>query len=143
MSYEYKKLRISKNQTRDEHRYVMELHIGRKLEFNEIVHHKDGNKKNNDLSNLEIISRKIHSSMHMKEFMQDKLFVSNIRQKQLIGIRNYHKNRPKYTCLCLTKEQIKLAKEAWPCAGVSLRKFAAHYGIHHKQMSRVLNELNI
>ena len=30
----------------------MENHIGRKLEKGEIVHHIDGNKKNNDISNL-------------------------------------------------------------------------------------------
>lgn len=39
-----------------EHRIVMENHIGRILDRKEIVHHKDDNKKNNDISNLELIS---------------------------------------------------------------------------------------
>jgi len=37
-----------------EHRYVMSVHLNRKLFTNEIVHHKDGNKKNNSISNLEL-----------------------------------------------------------------------------------------
>jgi hypothetical protein len=39
-----------------EHRYVMEQHLGRKLERWETVHHKDGDKANNELDNLELFS---------------------------------------------------------------------------------------
>jgi hypothetical protein len=35
-----------------EHRFLMEKYIGRKLEDKEIVHHKDGNPSNNEISNL-------------------------------------------------------------------------------------------
>lgn len=37
-----------------EHRYVMSVFLNRKLFNHEIVHHKDGNKKNNNISNLEL-----------------------------------------------------------------------------------------
>ena len=37
-----------------EHRIVMEKKLGRPLESHERVHHKDGDKKNNDPSNLEL-----------------------------------------------------------------------------------------
>jgi hypothetical protein len=37
-----------------EHRYIIEQTLGRYLSSNEIVHHKDGNKLNNDISNLEL-----------------------------------------------------------------------------------------
>lgn len=36
------------------HRFVMEQFLGRSLKRKESVHHKDGNKQNNDLSNLEL-----------------------------------------------------------------------------------------
>jgi hypothetical protein len=35
------------------------------------IHHVDGNKDNNDISNLECISAKEHISMHSKRLMQD------------------------------------------------------------------------
>jgi len=38
-----------------EHRLVMERHIGRLLEPTEEVHHRDGNRSNNDISNLVLL----------------------------------------------------------------------------------------
>lgn len=38
------------------HRYVMEKHLGRELLDTEVVHHKDNNKLNNDISNLELFA---------------------------------------------------------------------------------------
>lgn len=52
----YKKLRVS-DILIDEHRLIMEKCLGRKLLRNEIVHHKDEDKSNNKLENLEIMSR--------------------------------------------------------------------------------------
>lgn len=46
------------------HRHLMEVKLNRKLGFNEIVHHKDGNKFNNDINNLEVVSRSSHIKMH-------------------------------------------------------------------------------
>lgn len=48
----------------DEHRYIMEQYLGRKLKRNEVVHHKDGNKLNNDINNLELMTLSEHSRMH-------------------------------------------------------------------------------
>ena len=39
-----------------EHRLVMESKIGRYLEQNEVVHHIDGNPRNNNIENLELFS---------------------------------------------------------------------------------------
>lgn len=47
-----------------EHRVVMENMIGRLLTADEVVHHKDHNRKNNDPSNLELMSWAEHSSHH-------------------------------------------------------------------------------
>lgn len=47
-----------------EHRYIVEQQIGRLLAVDECVHHKDGNKLNNDLANLEIVPRDRHTSLH-------------------------------------------------------------------------------
>ena len=45
------------------HRYLMEQHIGRKLDSEEVVHHIDDDKYNNHLGNLEIRNRKQHNIM--------------------------------------------------------------------------------
>lgn len=47
------------------HRVVAEQMLGRPLEKGEIVHHKDGNKWNNDPSNLEVMSQSMHMKIHL------------------------------------------------------------------------------
>ena len=47
-----------------EHRYVVELSLGRSLRRDEVVHHIDGDKHNNDLSNLMIVNWSGHLKMH-------------------------------------------------------------------------------
>ncbi len=48
------------------HRVVMEKHLGRKLDKDEVVYHKDGDKTNNHISNLELMKRGEHSTHHLK-----------------------------------------------------------------------------
>ena len=47
-----------------EHILVMERHLGRRLTAGECVHHRDHDRKNNDLSNLEVVMREAHSKEH-------------------------------------------------------------------------------
>lgn len=49
-----------------EHRYVMSLHLGRWLERDEVVHHKDEDKTNNSLDNLELTNASEHTKIHAK-----------------------------------------------------------------------------
>ena len=54
------------NQHRGVHDLVVEAIIGRRLEKHEVVHHKDQNRKNNDPSNLQLMTRSEHQKLHMK-----------------------------------------------------------------------------
>ena len=46
------------------HRQVMEDYLQRKLSSNELVHHINGDKTDNRIENLEIISRAKHCRLH-------------------------------------------------------------------------------
>ena len=48
------------------HRVIVENHIGRLLTEEEVVHHKDENKTNDTLTNLEVLSRAQHSRHHQE-----------------------------------------------------------------------------
>lgn len=50
-----------------EHVHVMEEHIGRRLNPDECVHHKDRNRGNNDIDNLQLMTRSDHTALHQKE----------------------------------------------------------------------------
>lgn len=65
MAYRYKKIRLPDGGgVIDEHRYLMQEHLGRLLTADEIVHHKDENKLNNVIENLEVMSRADHLKLH-------------------------------------------------------------------------------
>lgn len=49
------------------HRIVVENFFGRLLEKDEIVHHINGDKKDNRIENLEVMKAKDHAALHGKE----------------------------------------------------------------------------
>lgn len=60
------------------HRFIAEQQIvKRPLRTDEVVHHKDGNHENNDISNLEILTPAEHTKKHlsmMHERRREKMF---------------------------------------------------------------------
>lgn len=52
---------------RGQHVIIMEERIGRRLLYDEVVHHVAGNKANNDINNLALMTRSAHSRLHRRE----------------------------------------------------------------------------
>jgi hypothetical protein len=84
-----------------QHRIVMENHLGRLLDANEVVHHKNENGKDNRLENLEVLLVGEHEHLHgLKRGRQmvelkcpecSKIFVRRLGQTFL-------QKKNKYTC---------------------------------------------
>ena len=49
------------------HTIIMERHIGRYLNDDEVVHHINHRRDDNRIENLKLMTKKAHMSMHMKE----------------------------------------------------------------------------
>ena len=61
-----------KSHYRHEHRIVMERILGRSLLPNEIIHHIDGDKLNNNPENLMLLTRAEHALLHFEEYRKQK-----------------------------------------------------------------------
>jgi len=126
LSYKYKKISVNGRKV-DEHCYVMEQKLGRKLERWEIVHHKDEDKLNNDPDNLEIKIK--HTKFHY-----DKGDLHRLTKEDRAKA-----NDPKGSEKCnakLSEQQVAYIKRRIS-NGEGVRALAREYNVHHTLISQI------
>lgn len=74
MKNPYKRIEIN-GKGIDEHRYIMEQHLGRKLKRNEYVHHINDNKKDNRIENLMVVTPDEHNKLHLSKLPITKICI--------------------------------------------------------------------
>ena len=89
---------------KDVHRHLMEEKLGRKLNKSEVVHHKDGNCLNNDINNLELLTRSEHARLHEHAGDYNARHSGEARAKLRKSMANYWKDhvntRSKKVAMC-------------------------------------------
>lgn len=83
----YRIISLGRTKKIREHRMVYERFLGRKLEPFENIHHKNGNKLDNRIENLELLTRREHSKLHYPPGSK-------------FGINNHYRHKP-------TKEELR------------------------------------
>lgn len=76
-----------------EHTLVVEQHLGRALEKGEVIHHIDGDKTNNELSNLQLMTVEEHNACHAAN---DSLVMEMYRK----GLVEYDRRERRYRLAC-------------------------------------------
>ena len=127
MKSKYKAIKVN-GKKMDEHRYIMEVQLGRPLTRDEVVHHKNGDKTDNRIENLEITSNSEHSRLHTKGKTMPEETKEKIRKSQ----RGH-----RYNC-AFSDEQVREIRKL-SADGVSQRKIAKRYGVDHSTIWRVLS----
>lgn len=125
MKSKYRAIKVN-GKKHDEHRYIIEQIIGRKLGFNEVVHHKDKRKFNNDASNLEVMNRAEHTRLHQ---------IGKTPSNSTKELLRKH-GQAKRTAAKLTIDQVIVIKKLL-ATGLSLRIVADSYNVHKATISRI------
>lgn len=118
----------------DEHRYLMEQKLGRKLDRKEVVHHINGDRQDNRIENLEIMSLSDHTRMHQKGHPVSDEFRKE-QSKRLSG-------RPNLSARKLSDEDVQYVKTHYIPGDkdFGLRALSKRFNVTHPTLSRIIHD---
>ena len=102
------------------HRHLASVKIGRWLTHEENVHHIDGNKENNDLDNLMILTNENHIKIHMNENGKSKVIKNCIICGKEFECFNKKKKQKKF-CSPECSQKSQRIRERPPCKEIIKR----------------------
>lgn len=110
----------------------MEEHLGRKLEFNEVVHHINNKPKDNRIENLELRQRSDHSREHTIGRVVSEETRQKLKKIDNRPVGEQIKNHK------LTEEQVREIKIKL-LQGYGVRELGRMYNMNHTTISDIKN----
>ena len=128
----YKGIKIN-GKKHDYHRWLMEQELGRKLDRNEVVHHINEDARDNDVTNLCVMSLSEHGKLHRL----GKRLSSETREK----ISHALAGRQNIIARKLTDEQVLYIRENYIPMNrkFGTRALSREFGVHHSTIEKIVS----
>lgn len=136
MAYKYKAIKVN-GVKHDEHRYLMEQFIGRKLSRNEVVHHINGDKRDNRLENLVIMPRWKHSGLHHEGKPLSETSKDKIQRTNRANVFNMRHSNVTRDMIDFIRENVHKMKQKDMAEVLGISKYAVHRIVKNKAFAYI------
>lgn len=117
----------------DYHRWLMEQELGRKLSRDEVVHHINEDKRDNNITNLQLMTNSEHAKLHAKP-----PYFSDFARERA---REVNTGKPAWNRK-LTIEDVRFIKEHYipKHKEYGCRALGRRFGVDHYTISKIIND---